>query len=46
VIIPVKTMSQNGSFFDFSGKVAVITGGSTGIGRATAILFARHEQKL
>ena len=28
--------------FDFSGRLAVITGGGTGIGRATALLFAQH----
>src|SRR5262249_54255135 len=27
---------------DFKGKVGLITGGSTGIGRSTALLFAKH----
>jgi len=30
----------------FSGKVALVTGGSAGIGRATALLFARQEARV
>lgn len=32
--------------FDFAGKVVLVTGGSTGIGRAASLLFTRHGAKV
>jgi NAD(P)-dependent dehydrogenase (short-subunit alcohol dehydrogenase family) len=39
-------MTQNRSHFNFTDKIAIVTGGSTGIGRATSLLFARHGAKV
>ena len=35
-------MALSGSQFNFTNKVVIVTGGATGIGRATSLLFARH----
>jgi NAD(P)-dependent dehydrogenase (short-subunit alcohol dehydrogenase family) len=32
--------------FDFTNKIVLVTGGSSGIGRATSVLFARHGAKV
>ena len=37
-------MSAN--FLNFDGKVALVTGGATGMGRSASILFARHGAKV
>lgn len=37
---------MNDSLIDYSGKTVLITGGSTGIGRATALAFGRQGAKV
>ena len=39
-------MPPNKDALDFTGKVAVITGGTAGIGRAASLLFARQGAKV
>ena len=45
---PAKTQSSNPTFFQdrFDGKVSIITGGASGLGKETALRIAREGGKL
>jgi NAD(P)-dependent dehydrogenase (short-subunit alcohol dehydrogenase family) len=36
----------NGDFLDFNGRLVLMTGAATGIGRAVAVAFASHGAKV
>lgn len=39
-------MALSSGQFNFTDKVVIVTGGATGIGRATSLLFARHGARV
>ena len=39
-------MDFSSTQFNFTEKIAIVTGGATGIGRATSLLFARHGARV
>ena len=41
-----KEITVSPASFDFSGKVVLVTGGASGMGRGTALMFARHGAKV